>query len=130
MEFIATVAYFLQMKCPVLYGIYLLIECQDLLAAQMSLSASNRRSSKLIVVESYPYSVSEVWAKVDWHWSLPTKSSRSIHSIRSFGFRPRSGRLLKRMFLRRSEEHTSELQSHSDLVCRLLLEKKKKKQKI
>src|SRR5437588_9402659 len=29
----------------------------------------------------------------------------------------------------RSEEHTSELQSHSDLVCRLLLEKKKKKTK-
>src|SRR2546428_13381720 len=33
--------------------------------------------------------------------------------------RPRCGR--------RSEEHTSELQSRSDLVCRLLLEKKKKK---
>src|SRR5947207_8523908 len=29
---------------------------------------------------------------------------------------------------KRSEEHTSELQSHSDLVCRLLLEKKKKQQ--
>src|SRR5438034_8549631 len=29
----------------------------------------------------------------------------------------------------RSEEHTSELQSHSDLVCRLLLEKKKKTNK-
>src|SRR5438034_8799336 len=29
----------------------------------------------------------------------------------------------------RSEEHTSELQSHSDLVCRLLLEKKKKYKK-
>src|SRR6476646_11171361 len=28
--------------------------------------------------------------------------------------------------LERSEEHTSELQSHSDLVCRLLHEKKKK----
>src|SRR5215204_1157139 len=27
----------------------------------------------------------------------------------------------------RSEEHTSELQSHSDLVCRLLLEKKKRR---
>src|SRR5260221_4497885 len=27
--------------------------------------------------------------------------------------------------IERSEEHTSELQSHSDLVCRLLLEKKK-----
>src|SRR5436190_8693974 len=30
----------------------------------------------------------------------------------------------------RSEEHTSELQSHSDLVCRLLLEKKKKNRRI
>src|SRR5438132_2918400 len=29
----------------------------------------------------------------------------------------------------RSEEHSSELQSHSDLVCRLLLEKKKKSNK-
>src|SRR4051795_8100191 len=29
----------------------------------------------------------------------------------------------------RSEEHTSELQSHSHLVCRLLLEKKKKRAK-
>src|SRR5438034_4745763 len=29
--------------------------------------------------------------------------------------------------VRRSEEHTSELQSHSDLVCRLLLEKKKRR---
>src|SRR5436309_13901741 len=30
----------------------------------------------------------------------------------------------------RSEEHTSELQSRENLVCRLLLEKKKKKEKI
>src|SRR2546430_13149361 len=30
----------------------------------------------------------------------------------------------------RSEEHTSELQSQSNLVCRLLLEKKKKRQQI
>src|SRR5690349_21905050 len=33
----------------------------------------------------------------------------------------------KAMTLPRSEEHTSELQSRRDLVCRLLLEKKKKK---
>src|SRR5438034_6875467 len=33
----------------------------------------------------------------------------------------------RRVRMKRSEEHTSELQSHSDLVCRLLLEKKKKK---
>src|SRR5476649_783091 len=32
---------------------------------------------------------------------------------------------LSEVQLRRSEEHTSELQSHSELVCRLLLEKKK-----
>src|SRR5438477_6048292 len=31
--------------------------------------------------------------------------------------------------VQRSEEHTSELQSHVNLVCRLLLEKKKKKKK-
>src|SRR5260221_1884408 len=40
-----------------------------------------------------------------------------------------SDRLFAPLFRRhraRSEEHTSELQSHSDLVCRLLLEKKKK----
>src|SRR2546427_6778145 len=35
----------------------------------------------------------------------------------------------QRLQLRRSEEHTSELQSQSNLVCRLLLEKKKKKSK-
>src|SRR5947207_8996023 len=36
----------------------------------------------------------------------------------------RPGRPAARRAHRRSEEHTSELQSHSDLVCRLLLEKK------
>src|SRR5688572_31670211 len=36
---------------------------------------------------------------------------------------------LKARKRRRSEEHTSELQSQSNLVCRLLLEKKKKKNK-
>src|SRR5438270_8781154 len=36
----------------------------------------------------------------------------------------------RRHLLHRSEEHTSELQSQSNLVCRLLLEKKKKKNKI
>src|SRR5207237_2110236 len=35
----------------------------------------------------------------------------------------------KTILLTRSEEHTSELQSHLNLVCRLLLEKKKKKSK-
>src|SRR2546430_12658310 len=40
---------------------------------------------------------------------------------------PRAGaRFLPAPVLPRSEEHTSELQSQSNLVCRLLLEKKKK----
>src|SRR2546427_5189752 len=38
---------------------------------------------------------------------------------------PRRGRLVAA----RSEEHTSELQSQSNLVCRLLLEKKKKEER-
>src|SRR5438034_4487393 len=41
-----------------------------------------------------------------------------------------AGVLVDLDFADRSEEHTSELQSHSDLVCRLLLEKKKKQQLI
>src|SRR3989440_7028012 len=55
------------------------------------------------------------------------------HVARRRGRRPSAGRLPGRPAARvrrsrpaRSEEHTSELQSRSDLVCRLLLEKKKK----
>src|SRR5207249_11461204 len=43
------------------------------------------------------------------------------------GFPSRRGRGHRNGSVRRSEEHTSELQSRFDLVCRLLLEKKKKK---
>src|SRR5438034_1205275 len=41
--------------------------------------------------------------------------------------RETAGEIFRMLNGLRSEEHTSELQSHSDLVCRLLLEKKKKK---
>src|SRR5690242_20953676 len=48
-------------------------------------------------------------------------------------FPPISGQALEKLSAEvdpvRSEEHTSELQSHVNLVCRLLLEKKKKKKK-
>src|SRR5438034_8500421 len=43
----------------------------------------------------------------------------------SFEFCGSPGFELTGKYMVRSEEHTSELQSHSDLVCRLLLEKKK-----
>src|SRR5438034_6653425 len=42
------------------------------------------------------------------------------------GRTPRSNPATYTGVFARSEEHTSELQSHSDLVCRLLLEKKNK----
>src|SRR2546426_9292827 len=50
---------------------------------------------------------------------------RRDHS--SVGHRPRMPRFGVRPAARRSEEHTSELQSPCNLVCRLLLEKKKTK---
>src|SRR5437773_12404584 len=42
----------------------------------------------------------------------------------------RERRRARRARLARSEEHTSELQSHHDLVCRLLLEKKNKRKEM
>src|SRR5438132_10455823 len=58
--------------------------------------------------------------------SRRTRSARGVRwRLRAHAAPPRSlGRA--RRTRTRSEEHTSELQSHSDLVCRLLLEKKKK----
>src|SRR2546427_4590354 len=54
----------------------------------------------------------------------PTRSSRvARRSSRGRLARERTGQANARG---RSEEHTSELQSQSNLVCRLLLEKKKK----
>src|SRR5437588_2034118 len=47
---------------------------------------------------------------------IPGRSKNSSHRIRNN--------------CTRSEEHTSELQSHSDLVCRLLLEKKKHEERL
>src|SRR5688572_31784140 len=61
---------------------------------------------------------------------LPWKGRRGSHpSIIPAVKRDRMVRVLRMIHQRRSEEHTSELQSQSNLVCRLLLEKKKKKKK-
>src|SRR2546430_12734028 len=49
---------------------------------------------------------------------------RDCRSARRIG---RTRRCIANWSRKRSEEHTSELQSQSNLVCRLLLEKKKKK---
>src|SRR2546427_11775917 len=64
---------------------------------------------------------SRPWSRRPWAWAfrLWHRGQRGI-SI----WAPMSR---FRRILRRSEEHTSELQSQSNLVCRLLLEKKKKR---
>src|SRR5688572_32449164 len=49
--------------------------------------------------------------------------------IESSGFKTQTWGNTSNPHWKRSEEHTSELQSQSNLVCRLLLEKKKKKKK-
>src|SRR2546430_11519193 len=51
-------------------------------------------------------------------WTVPPRRPRRDDHRRVASLHRRPGR--------RSEEHTSELQSQSNLVCRLLLEKKKK----
>src|SRR2546427_6238266 len=60
---------------------------------------------------------------------LPRTLSLDTDSTSLEGHRENLALLLESRDLRRirSEEHTSELQSQSNLVCRLLLEKKKKK---
>src|SRR5438034_2183434 len=53
------------------------------------------------------------------------RGSAAPNATGSVRARPRRSCSRRRRWAR-SEEHTSELQSHSDLVCRLLLEKKKR----
>src|SRR2546426_4061146 len=72
----------------------------------------------------FPYttlfrSLSQISPLKEWWASTSTCSTRRSASSRSIASTMRAWR---------SEEHTSELQSPCNLVCRLLLEKKKKKQ--
>src|SRR5712664_1426507 len=60
---------------------------------------------------------------------FPTRRSSDLapDHLGELGTEPGGGVAAGGVVERRSEEHTSELQSRSDLVCRLLREKKKKK---
>src|SRR5207248_8525256 len=65
--------------------------------------------------------------EVETRTSAPERSFVS-HEITTLPCPKKTGfGLAQKCAFRRSEEHTSELQSPYDLVCRLLLEKKKKK---
>src|SRR2546430_5861718 len=72
--------------------------------------------------------------RFDCDWSSDVCSSDLLWMIEPVWKHLRTGQELhlgilqwKFLYRSRSEEHTSELQSQSNLVCRLLLEKKKKK---
>src|SRR5690606_40509492 len=84
-------------------------------ALPISCTSSHRRASRA------PNRPRACWLAC-WLISRIWRNARGISSSRSEGAWLSS--VSQR--LRRSEEHTSELQSRENLVCRLLLEKKKK----
>src|SRR2546425_5162216 len=90
-----------------------------------SLQLSERLSTKRLKTCSRP--TAHIAAKIA---ATPYSTPRSIQAnifLKSARFSDLLEELLRPEFLRqRSEEHTSELQSLAYLVCRLLLEKKKK----
>src|SRR2546427_1645964 len=61
-----------------------------------------------------------------WQNAVACEIRRNCGAGRAGGFERERGILLHGAIPNRSEEHTSELQSQSNLVCRLLLEKKNK----
>src|SRR5699024_12850338 len=66
--------------------------------------------------------------KLGEHWQLDHRLEAFFRRVKHFSLGRTLGMTIIAMgvtFLLRSEEHTSELQSRFDLVCRLLLDKKK-----
>src|SRR5256885_13225051 len=79
-----------------------------------TLFRSRQREQEETVAASFPNSASQV----PWWLTRPAQAQTAAPTGESRHSRPEHAR---------SEEHTSELQSPCNLVCRLLLEKKKKK---
>src|SRR5438034_9270451 len=93
-------------------------------------SFPTRRSSDLILYESgvvpEPFDYHDDRRVIEFGIGLTDlvkRPTKGVEELKREDFA--EGRIV--LSQKRSEEHTSELQSHSDLVCRLLLEKKKKK---
>src|SRR5207248_6973426 len=72
----------------------------------------------------FPYTTLFRSVSVMIYYGWTTQTGRYINPYRGAGYA--LGIIGGSLMLVRSEEHTSELQSPYDLVCRLLLEKKKK----
>src|SRR3989454_2112280 len=84
------------------------------------------RSRRCCSIGSLPYRLNGASATIRRNPSSTSSARTAPVPARPRGPRARSG---ESRALDRSEEHTSELQSPCNLVCRLLLEKKKKKTK-
>src|SRR5438034_8727552 len=88
-----------------------------------TLFRSLRKESSLAAAVKYARLL--CWSEKHKLQNSRKKKLRSRSSATHFA--PNATKRKQRSKSLRSEEHTSELQSHSDLVCRLLLEKKKEK---
>src|SRR6266436_9623697 len=75
----------------------------------------------------FNYSATTEFYTLSLHDALPISTLQCKTRRIDFGVAGGAGRVLPVLGELRSEEHTSELQSRLHLVCRLLLEKKKKK---
>src|SRR5438034_10186001 len=91
-----------------------------LLSVSVLVSSDTRRRFPYFFF--YPPPTTEIYT-LSLHDALPISPAFRPRCATPVRGRPCSMRWCARTT--RSEEHTSELQSHSDLVCRLLLEKKK-----
>src|SRR2546421_3108075 len=85
-------------------------------------SGPARKTATAAMSAGCPVRPSEACAAVFFSQSEPMKPPARVPSVSTMPGLMELTRI-------RSEEHTSELQSRSDLVCRLLLEKKKKENK-
>src|SRR5438034_6701056 len=93
-------------------------------APALHLESSWQNSAAAAPPEEWPNTPTRVMSRRPVN--LPDASEALSCSNRSRTNAMSAVHALSSLFAQRSEEHTSELQSHSDLVCRLLLEKKKK----
>src|SRR2546427_3091332 len=84
------------------------------------LASGNSNSGMLIDVHAHFYHAGA--PRSDWH----ERNASRLAAGRKIGVTIHVASILGSWGRTRSEEHTSELQSQSNLVCRLLLEKKKK----
>src|SRR5690606_41205580 len=89
-------------------------------------SLPTRRSSDLYERLDARRMESRLEARIRAHRHGERRTARNLQR-RASGDRAEPHRFRPRMVDPRSEEHTSELQSRENLVCRLLLEKKKNK---